>query len=102
MTRADSIADRANQYFIDGAWVDADSGETLDVNNPASGEILGTVAFIAPGPPNPPITQVLYVGVTYTPNGPFRSEVPAVSSRSLDSNSLFEIAETAVTTGTEE
>ncbi len=45
-------------------------------------------------------TQVLYVGVTYTGNGPYRSEVPAVSSRSLDSDSLFEIAETAVTTGT--
>lgn len=66
----------------------------------ANNATASTVAFIAPGPPNPPITQVLYVGVTYTPNGPFRSEVPAVSSRSLDSNSLFEIAETAVTTGT--
>ncbi len=44
--------------------------------------------------------QVLYVGVTYTGNGPYRSEVPAVSSRSLDGGGLFEIAETAVTTGT--
>ena len=42
----------------------------------------------------------MYVGVTYTGNGPYRSEVPAVSSRSLDASSLFEIAETAVTTGT--
>lgn len=40
------------------------------------------------------------MGVTFTGNGPYRSEVPAVSSRSLDANSLFEIAETAVTTGT--
>jgi len=46
------------------------------------------------------ILQVMYVGVTFTGNGPYRSEVPAVSSRSLDANSLFEIAETAVTTGT--
>lgn len=33
----------------------------------------------------------MYVGVTYTGNGPYRSEVPAVSSRSLDSNSLFQV-----------
>ena len=31
------------QCFIDGAWVDADSGETVDVTNPATGEKLGTV-----------------------------------------------------------
>ncbi|WNJ99939.1 NADP-dependent succinate-semialdehyde dehydrogenase [Thalassospiraceae bacterium LMO-JJ14] len=31
------------QCYIDGAWVDADSGETIDVNNPATGEKLGTV-----------------------------------------------------------
>ena len=33
----------------------------------------------------------MYVGVTYTGNGPYRSEVPAVSSRSLDTNSLFQV-----------
>ena len=66
----------------------------------ANNATASTVAFIAAGPPNPPITQVLYVGVTFTGNGPYRSEVPAVSSRSLDPGSLFEIAETAVTTGT--
>lgn len=31
------------QAYIDGAWVDADSGQTIAVNNPATGEILGTV-----------------------------------------------------------
>ena len=31
------------QCYIDGAWVDADSGETIDVTNPATGEKLGTV-----------------------------------------------------------
>src|SRR2546430_9852905 len=31
------------QCYIDGKWVDADSGKTLPVNNPATGEILGTV-----------------------------------------------------------
>jgi len=31
------------QCYIDGAWLDADSGETVNVNNPATEEILGTV-----------------------------------------------------------
>jgi succinate-semialdehyde dehydrogenase/glutarate-semialdehyde dehydrogenase len=29
--------------FIDGGWPDADSGETLAIHNPATGEALGTV-----------------------------------------------------------
>ena len=29
--------------YIDGDWVDADSGETIDVTNPANGEVLGAV-----------------------------------------------------------
>ncbi|MEX0923318.1 MAG: NADP-dependent succinate-semialdehyde dehydrogenase [Rhodovibrionaceae bacterium] len=31
------------QCYIDGQWIDADSGETLEVTNPATGEVLGTV-----------------------------------------------------------
>ncbi|NBA96566.1 NADP-dependent succinate-semialdehyde dehydrogenase [Pseudomonas sp. R5(2019)] len=31
------------QAYIDGAWVDADNGQTLKVNNPATGEIIGGV-----------------------------------------------------------
>lgn len=31
------------QAYIDGQWVAADSGETLEVTNPATGEVLGTV-----------------------------------------------------------
>ena len=31
------------QCFIDGRWVDADSGETMEVFNPASGETIGTM-----------------------------------------------------------
>ncbi len=31
------------QAFVNGRWCDADSGATCDVNNPASGESLGTV-----------------------------------------------------------
>jgi succinate-semialdehyde dehydrogenase/glutarate-semialdehyde dehydrogenase len=32
-----------NQCYIDGRWADADSGKTLAVTNPATGELLGTV-----------------------------------------------------------
>ena len=31
------------QCYIDGAWVDADDGATVDVTNPATGETIGTV-----------------------------------------------------------
>ncbi|MEQ8655538.1 MAG: NADP-dependent succinate-semialdehyde dehydrogenase [Kiloniellales bacterium] len=31
------------QCYIDGQWLDADSGETIPVTNPANGEVLGTV-----------------------------------------------------------
>ncbi len=31
------------QAYIDGSWVDADSGKTIIVNNPATKEIFGTV-----------------------------------------------------------
>lgn len=31
------------QCYINGQWTDATSGETIDVTNPATGEVLGTV-----------------------------------------------------------
>ena len=31
------------QAYIDGSWVDADGGQTIKVNNPATNEIIGTV-----------------------------------------------------------
>lgn len=31
------------QCYIDGKWVDADSGNTIDVTNPATGEVIGTI-----------------------------------------------------------
>ncbi len=31
------------QAFIDGVWADADSGKTVEVKNPATGAVLGTV-----------------------------------------------------------
>lgn len=66
----------------------------------ANNETASTVAFIAPGPPNPPVTTVMYVGVTFTSNSAYRSEIPAVASRSLDAQRIFQIAASAVTTGT--
>ncbi len=32
-----------SQNLIDGAWVDADNGQTLDVTNPADGSVIATV-----------------------------------------------------------
>jgi succinate-semialdehyde dehydrogenase/glutarate-semialdehyde dehydrogenase len=34
------------QAYIGGQWCDADDGATLEVNNPATGEILGTVPLM--------------------------------------------------------
>ncbi len=31
------------QCYINGKWADADSGNAIDVTNPATGEVLGTV-----------------------------------------------------------
>ncbi|MBT5414937.1 MAG: NADP-dependent succinate-semialdehyde dehydrogenase [Rhodospirillaceae bacterium] len=31
------------QCYIDGEWVDADSGETVEVNNPADDSVMGTI-----------------------------------------------------------
>ena len=31
------------QGYINGEWLDADSGETIDVTNPATGEVVATV-----------------------------------------------------------
>lgn len=66
----------------------------------ANDDNSSTVAFIAPGPPQHPVTNVMYVGVTYTNNSPYRSEIPAVASRSLEKTKMFQIASSAVTTGT--
>lgn len=66
----------------------------------ANNATASTVAFVAPGPPKVGDAHVLYVAVTYTGNSAYRSEVPAVASRSLDDSRLFQIAQSAVTTGT--
>ena len=44
---------------------------------------------------------MLYVGVTYTGNNQYRSEVPAVTSRSLESKNLLEVANRSITSGTQ-
>ncbi|MEM6903584.1 MAG: NAD-dependent succinate-semialdehyde dehydrogenase [Pseudomonadota bacterium] len=31
------------QAYVDGAWIDADSGKTFEVTNPSTGEVIGTV-----------------------------------------------------------
>jgi succinate-semialdehyde dehydrogenase / glutarate-semialdehyde dehydrogenase len=34
------------QAYVGRQWCDADNGATLDINNPATGEILGTVPLM--------------------------------------------------------
>ena len=34
------------QCYVDGQWADADSGKTVEVTNPATGEVLGTVPYM--------------------------------------------------------
>ena len=41
LNRPDLLIDRA---FIGGEWRNARQGRTLDVDNPATGEVLGTIA----------------------------------------------------------
>lgn len=55
----------------------------------ANNATASTVVFIAPGPP--PHKYVLYVGATFT-IGNYRSDVPAVSSRSLFENRKFTLS----------
>lgn len=43
-TTIDSLPFFRTQSWIGGRWVDADSGETFEVRNPATGEILARVA----------------------------------------------------------
>lgn len=70
--------------------------EGIVANNATS----STVAFIAPGPPNPPVTHVLYIGVTYTGKSVYRDDVPAVSSRSLEDGNFFDYVNIDVMSGT--
>ena len=35
--------------YINGAWVDADSGQTIAVANPATGESIGTIPYCGRG-----------------------------------------------------
>ena len=49
MTNAVSLKDPdlfRKQAYVSGSWCDADSGATAEVNNPATGEILGTVPMM--------------------------------------------------------
>ena len=46
MTKTLSLKDSSlfrQQAYVDGTWCDADNGKSFEVNNPATGEILGSV-----------------------------------------------------------
>ena len=59
-----------------------------------------TVAFIAPGPKGQSRSNVLYVGATYTGKSNMCRNVPAVSSRSLESGNFLDLANIDMTTST--
>lgn len=63
-----------------------------------------TVAFIAPGPNQKQhssrLQPVFYVGSTLTGLGPYNSDLPAVSSRSLQPDSMFNIASSDLSSST--
>ncbi|WP_321494010.1 NAD-dependent succinate-semialdehyde dehydrogenase [uncultured Desulfobacter sp.] len=45
MLKLKNVSLLRNNCFIQGEWVAADSGKTVDVTNPATGQIIGTVPF---------------------------------------------------------
>ncbi|VDN18827.1 unnamed protein product [Gongylonema pulchrum] len=72
-----------------------------DLNHPH----LSVKAHATTGPEEDSVecpSDVLYVASTYVQNGgPFRDDVPAVASLSLDQNRLFDVSARGVGTGTE-
>jgi len=44
MSSATAAKTRKYQLFIDGQWVDSDSGKTFNTPNPATGETLAEIA----------------------------------------------------------
>lgn len=48
-----------------------------------------TVAFIAPGLPEARSHRVLYVASSHTLLGPYREEIPAISSRNLKTHEVI-------------
>lgn len=73
---------------------DIPANESVVANSPNA----STVAFIAPGPYRS--SPALYVGASYTGLGPYNTEVPAVSSRSLLPESIFNFVSSNVASGT--
>ena len=41
--RLSDMSQFRQQAYVDGTWIDADSGETIEVTNPATGEVMGTI-----------------------------------------------------------
>jgi len=68
--------------------------KTRSVEKPiaANRAVHSTVAFIAPGPPNFPASNVLYIGVSFANNSVHRHAVPSVASRSLDDERFLDIS----------
>lgn len=67
-----------NQAYIDGHWVDGDSGSTFEVLNPATGEVLANVAS---------------VGVTETKRAIAAAQVAMESWKALDAKARSQVLE---------
>ncbi|VDM16360.1 unnamed protein product, partial [Wuchereria bancrofti] len=88
-----------NLYNIDQKDVIKESQQHVVAND----ENSSTVIFVGTFTSQDNIqSDVLYVASTFVQNGgPFRDDVPAVASLSLDQNRLFDISAQGVGTGTE-
>lgn len=77
-----------NKYKLNNITADS---EFIPISIAANDEVASTFAYIGPRNYNPwSRPDVLYVGTTFTNNGEYRHDVPAIASRDLDT---LEIAE---------
>uniref|UniRef100_A0A915PJ57 Sema domain-containing protein n=1 Tax=Setaria digitata TaxID=48799 RepID=A0A915PJ57_9BILA len=88
-----------NLYNIDQKDVIKESQQHIVANDQNSSTVIFVGTFISQDNIQ---SDVLYVASTFVQNGgPFRDDVPAVASLSLDQNRLFDVSAQGVGTGTE-
>jgi phenylacetaldehyde dehydrogenase len=79
LERVTAFLEKPQRLFIDGAWVPAASGATLDVFDPATGEVIGAV----PAGDAPDIDAAVSAARRAFDSGPWRSIKPTDRSRLL-------------------
>ena len=73
------INDVPKQLFVDGAWRDAEGGKTLEVTNPATGEVLARVADASPADGDAALAAAHAAQASWAP--PHRVSVPNCCAR---------------------